>query len=75
MAHNSNESNNKNTEIKQNFLSSAITDISIYIQLADTKVSIIGVTSPVRRLIRSKVLPAKSTSIVWAITAVKWAVS
>lgn len=41
MAHNSNESNNKNTEIKQNFLSSAITDISTYIQLADTKVSII----------------------------------
>ena len=75
MAHNSNESNNKNTEIKQNFLSSAITDISTYIQLADTKVSIIGVTSPVRRLIRSKVLPAKSASIVWAITAVKWAVS
>ena len=31
----------KNTEIKQNFLSSAISDISSYIQLADTKVSII----------------------------------
>lgn len=30
-----------NTEIKQSFLSSAITDISAYIQLADTKVSII----------------------------------
>lgn len=41
MAHNSNENNNKTTEIKQNFLSSAITDISTYIQLADTKVSII----------------------------------
>lgn len=31
----------KNTEIKQNFLSSAISDISSYIQLADTKISII----------------------------------
>lgn len=41
MAHNSNENNNKTTEIKQNFLASAITDISTYIQLADTKVSII----------------------------------
>lgn len=40
MAHNSNE-NNKTTEIKHNFLASAITDISTYIQLADTKVSII----------------------------------
>jgi len=40
MAHNSNE-NNKTAEIKQNFLASAITDISTYIQLADTKVSII----------------------------------
>lgn len=36
---------------------------------------IIGVTSPVRRLIRLKVLPAKSTSMVCAITAVKCAVS
>ncbi len=36
MAHNSNE-NNKTAEIKQNFLASAITDISTYIQLADTK--------------------------------------
>ena len=41
MAHNSNENNNKTIEIKQNFLASAITDISTYIQLADTKVSII----------------------------------
>lgn len=41
MTHNSNENNNKTTEIKQNFLASAITDISTYIQLADTKVSII----------------------------------
>lgn len=41
MAHNSNENNNKTTEIKQNFLASAIADISTYIQLADTKVSII----------------------------------
>lgn len=41
MAHNSNENNNKTTEIKQNFLASAITDISTYIQLTDTKVSII----------------------------------
>lgn len=41
MAHNLNENNNKTTEIKQNFLASAITDISTYIQLADTKVSII----------------------------------
>lgn len=41
MAHNSNGNNNKTTEIKQNFLASAITDISTYIQLADTKVSII----------------------------------
>lgn len=31
----------KTTEVKQNFLSSAISDISTYIQLADTKVSII----------------------------------
>ena len=31
----------KTTEVKQNFLSSAISDISAYIQLADTKVSII----------------------------------
>ena len=31
----------KNTEVKLNFLSSAISDISSYIQLADTKVSII----------------------------------
>ena len=29
------------TEIKQTFLSNAISDIAIYIQLADTKVSII----------------------------------
>lgn len=42
MAHNSNEYDNKKTiEVKQNFLASAITDISTYIQLADTKVSII----------------------------------
>ena len=41
MAHKSNENNNKTIEIKQNFLASAITDISTYIQLADTKVSII----------------------------------
>ena len=31
----------KTTEVKQSFLSSAISDISAYIQLADTKVSII----------------------------------
>ena len=31
----------KTTEVKQNFLSSAISDITSYIQLADTKVSII----------------------------------
>lgn len=31
----------KTTEVKQNFLSSAISDIASYIQLADTKVSII----------------------------------
>ena len=31
----------KTKEVKQNFLSSAISDISAYIQLADTKVSII----------------------------------
>ncbi|MBQ8616476.1 MAG: hypothetical protein IJ418_03070 [Clostridia bacterium] len=33
--------NNKSVEIKQAFLSSAIADIATYIQLADTKVSII----------------------------------
>ena len=33
--------NNGSVEVKQTFLSSAITDISTYIQLADTKVSII----------------------------------
>lgn len=32
---------NKTIEVKQSFLSSAISDISAYIQLADTKVSII----------------------------------
>ena len=32
---------NKTVEVKQSFLSSAISDISAYIQLADTKVSII----------------------------------
>lgn len=36
-----NESSKKTIEIKQNFLSSAICDISSYIQLSDTKVSII----------------------------------
>lgn len=42
MAHNSNKQKNKKTaEIKQNFLSSAISDISSCIQLIDTKVSII----------------------------------
>lgn len=42
MAYNSNENNNNKTiEIKQNFLASAISDISTYIQLSDTKVSII----------------------------------
>ena len=40
MAHNSNE-NKKTIEVKQNFLASAISDISAYIQLTDTKVSII----------------------------------
>lgn len=34
-------SSNKSYEIKQNFLSSAISDISTYIQLSDTKTSII----------------------------------
>ena len=33
--------NTNNNDLKQNFLSSAITDISAYIQLADTKVSIV----------------------------------
>ena len=42
MAHSSNDRENKKTsEIKQNFLASAISDISTYIQLTDTKVSII----------------------------------
>lgn len=69
MAHNSNENNSKTIEIKQNFLASAITDISTYIQLADTKVSIImgavvailvGITScyePIERLI-SNITPS-----------------
>ncbi len=35
------QDNEKTTEVKQNFLSSAISDIASYIQLADTKVSII----------------------------------
>ena len=35
------EHSEKTTEVKQEFLSSAISDISIYIQLSDTKVSII----------------------------------
>ncbi|MBQ9742426.1 MAG: hypothetical protein IJV88_01970 [Ruminococcus sp.] len=33
--------NTNNNDLKQNFLSNAITDISAYIQLADTKVSIV----------------------------------
>ena len=42
MAHSSSDRENKKTlEIKQSFLSSAISDISTYIQLTDTKVSII----------------------------------
>lgn len=42
MAHSSNDRENKKTlEIKQNFLVNAISDISAYIQLTDTKVSII----------------------------------
>lgn len=42
MAHSSNDRENKKTlEIKQNFLASAISDISTYIQLTDTKASII----------------------------------
>ena len=40
MANNKQE-NEKTIEIKQSFLASAISDISTYIQLADTKVSII----------------------------------
>lgn len=36
-----NSTNNKSNEIKQTFLSSAISDISTYIQLSDTKTSII----------------------------------
>ena len=41
MAHSSNDRENMKTlEIKQSFLASAISDISTYIQLADTKVSI-----------------------------------
>lgn len=35
------EHNEKSNEMKQTFLSNAISDIAIYIQLADTKVSII----------------------------------
>ena len=38
---NDKQENSKSLEIKQSFLASAISDISIYIQLADTKVSII----------------------------------
>ena len=42
MAHSSSDRENKKTlEIKQSFLASAISDISTYIQLTDTKVSII----------------------------------
>lgn len=38
MAHSSNDRENKKTlEIKQNFLASAISDISTYIQLTDSK--------------------------------------
>ena len=39
MAHSSSDRENKKTlEIKQSFLASAISDISTYIQLTDTKV-------------------------------------
>lgn len=38
---NNKQENEKTIEIKQSFLASAISDISTYIQLADTKVSII----------------------------------
>lgn len=41
MIYSSKKNNNKNVEIKQNFLACAISDISAYIQLSDTKVSII----------------------------------
>ncbi len=41
MANNNKQEKEKTIEIKQSFLASAISDISTYIQLADTKVSII----------------------------------
>ena len=41
MVNKNKQENEKTTEVKQSFLASAISDISTYIQLADTKVSII----------------------------------